>query len=682
MNDAFGNIGESFPEKDVKCRVRGCKNIAHISQDQVMRDLMRGRTRDLNLRMCDECLALYNTLEDKEMPCSSPGCEGKWTWTRFSQLEAIRQGRDKRPPRGFCDACRGKMKEIKDIQLPCRLKGCKNTWTLTAREQLELGDKPAPHKLCDECFQLLNTLSDKEIKCRVHGCEHTWVWNRFQQLEHIRAGKSIDNPPARMCDHCFSIFKDLKPIEQPCRIRGCSNTWTYSPMEQLEQLIKAQNEASAKGEDPAAVQPPPPPSRMCRECFAFFNSAQDIQLPCRNKACQNTWTYTRSMQLAHKQFGHGQQPPAHYCIECAKLLDTLQEKQMPCSQPGCDGTWLYSKEEQLRNQTAGREPTPRRCRRCNDFLKEHPTTQVMCEKCGKPIDVSSLQQLECELKVSTMPKLCADCTRASMDTELAGEDTSTVISRPKIYIPKSGEWLDEPVVRNAPAGETAEKIAEMSEATARVVCLGDEMTVSCEEAGKSWPAQMEAKLRERFADASVLNAGIPKSTTAMALKRFGRDVAPFKPQVVVFSFVFAEAMAMPLNASPEEREALLAKLSEDTKALCEAIRAIGAKPLCWIPNPIYTAESEDGRLDAEVATKRAALYDAVAMALVRACAAADVPSPVDARSLFGVNGEQSARRWMANWFMHNEIGAGNIAGWIKDQINDKGLLDSAEKITV
>ena len=91
MNDAFGNIGESFPEKDVKCRVRGCKNIAHISQDQVMRDLMRGRTRDLNLRMCDECLALYNTMEDKEMPCSTPGCEGKWTWTRFSQLEAIRQ---------------------------------------------------------------------------------------------------------------------------------------------------------------------------------------------------------------------------------------------------------------------------------------------------------------------------------------------------------------------------------------------------------------------------------------------------------------------------------------------------------------------------------------------------------------------------------------------------------------
>ena len=28
------------------------------------------------------------------------------------------------------------------------------------------------------------------------------------------------------------------------------------------------------------------------------------------------------------------------------------------------------------------------------------------------------------------------------------------------------------------------------------------------------------------------------------------------------------------------------------------------------------------------------------------------------------------------------LGAGNIAGWIKDQINDKGLLDGAAKITV
>ena len=452
-------------------------------------------------------------------------------------------------------------------------------------------------------------------------------------------------------------------------------------MEQLEQLVKAQNEAIAKGEDPAAVQPPPP-SRMCPECFAFFNSAKDIELPCRNKACQNTWTYTRSMQLTHKQFGHTQQPPPHYCIECAKILAGLEDKQMPCSQPGCDGTWLYTRDEQLRNQTAGREPKPHRCRRCQDFLKQHPSMQVLCEKCGKSIDVSSLQQLECELGVSTMPKLCADCTRASMDTELGGEDTSTVISRPKIYIPKSGEWADEPIVRNSPAGVTPEKIAEMSEATVRVVCIGDEMTVSCEETAKSWPVQMETKLRERFDDACVLNVGIPKSTTAMALKRFARDVAPFKPKVVVFSFVFAEAMALSLNAAQEERDAFLAKLSEDTKALSEAIREIGAKPLCWIPNPIYTAESEEGRLDAEVAAKRAAIYDAVALALIRSCATAEMLPPIDARSLFGVNGEQSARRWMANWFMHNEMGAGNIAGWIKDQINDKGLLDGAEKITV
>ena len=172
----------------------------------------------------------------------------------------------------------------------------------------------------------------------------------------------------------------------------------------------------------------------------------------------------------------------------------------------------------------------------------------------------------------------------------------------------------------------------------------------------------------------------------MALKRFGRDVAPFKPQVVVFSFAFAEAMSQPLRATPEERDALLEKLQEDTKRLCDMIREIGAQPLFWIPNPIYTDDGEvDGARAVESGTHslgRAGIYDAVIHAISKACASAGVLAPIDARSLFIVNGEQSARRWMANWFMHNELGASNIASWIKDQINDKGLLQGASKIMV
>ena len=220
VNDNFGNIGDSFPEKDVKCRVRGCNNLIHISSQEVMRDAVRGKARPA--RMCDECIAKFNELEDKEMPCSKPGCTGTWIWNRYQQLEAIRMGRTNFTPRGFCQACHEEMKEAQDIQIPCRIKGCKNTWTLTARDQLELGEKAIPRKLCDECFHLLNTLADKELKCRVSGCDHTWTWTRFQQLEHIRAGKSLDNPPSRMCQHCFDIFKGLTSQEQPCRIRAAS----------------------------------------------------------------------------------------------------------------------------------------------------------------------------------------------------------------------------------------------------------------------------------------------------------------------------------------------------------------------------------------------------------------------------------------------------------------------------
>ena len=439
MNNSFGNIGDAFPETEIKCRIRGCSNRIILSGKDTMSVAAGAKRAE---RMCDECMARLQTLEDKEMPCSTPGCEGKWIWNKYQQLEATAGGRTPHP-KGFCKECQEKMKNVQDKQIPCRIKGCKNTWTLTAREQQLLGDAPVPTRMCDECYKILNTLQDKEIKCRIHNCDHKILWTRFHQLEHYRAGKALDSVPSRLCDSCYALFRKLSNREIPCRIKGCKNTWTFTVNEQVEQIAAgksrpvqkeeaeaAQEAANAEAEkdvvksaDAALEVEAIPPNRMCNECYDFFKNAVDIEEPCRNKSCKNTWTLTRSMQLAQKHF-----PPSRmslrYCSECAEKLKDMEDKQMPCSQKGCDGTWTYTKDEQLRDQTGGREPQKRRCKKCNDFIAAHPAIEVECEKCGAKVSVSSMQQLECELGLMGMPKLCAECNRQLLQDSLGAAKKS------------------------------------------------------------------------------------------------------------------------------------------------------------------------------------------------------------------------------------------------------------------
>lgn len=637
-----------------------------------MRDMAHGKSH--SARMCEECFATLNTLNDIELPCSKPGCDGTWIWNRYQQLEAMHSKNPEAKPRGFCQKCLDEMKNVKPRQIPCRLKGCSNTWTLTAREQLELGDKPVPHKLCDECFEILKGLEDRELKCRVNGCSHTFVWNRFQQLEHIRAGKSLDNPPQRMCESCFEKFRGLKPMDVKCRIRGCENTWVFSPYEQLEQILKNENNGE-NGEDKGTA--PEPPGRMCKDCFNFFNGAVEQQIPCKNKNCGNTWTFTKSMQLSFHINGHGKHP-MRYCDECQKKLEAMADREMPCMMQGCDGTWTYGKEEQLRDETGGHQPQKKRCRRCSDFLAEHPTIEVPCEKCGKPIQVKNLQQLECELGTSTMPTLCADCVREKLLLEVPADNSSSVIHRPKIVIPKTGPWSEIPAISAFPKRLTPAKKDMMSEAALRVVCIGDSIVYSCGNEQKSWPLRLENVLNERLdGQVAVLNAGIGNCTTEMGIARFDRDVTPFKPQAVVYSFVLADVMAASQDDMANGLSEYLAKCIEKVIEFGNRVKAIGATPCFLIPNPVAFAENSEE--DAELSSRREQLFARYVSALRKELEQAGI-QVADAVAMFGIAGEQVAKKWMSGWFMHNDEGAANIANWVKDEIVGAGVLEKAGKI--
>lgn len=661
----FGSLGDFFPDTEQPCRIRGCKNKVHISGERSMYSKTDGRERPDRL-MCDECFALFQTLQDQEVACSTPGCDGKWIWNRFQQLEAHARGKDGEPPHGFCEKCRAAMKQKEEPQVPCRVKGCKNTWTWTRRMQQESKSTKPPYRLCDECFHTMQSLVDRELPCRIKGCKEKVVWTKMQQLEWLKAGKSLDKPPARMCPDCLKKYAELKPVEQPCRMKGCKNTWTYTPYDQLEVLRH-----TPEGQEPT------PPQRMCRSCLDFFNQAKDQEMSCSNRGCNGKWVWTRAMQLGGHLHGHDE-APHHLCAKCQGRLKELQPKEMPCCEAGCQGKWTYEPAEQLKDELQNRKPPHRHCPECMEFLKSQAPETLHCEKCGGEFTWSVQEQLMTKLGTFQKPRFCANCNTQELAAMTPPPSVITPAVKPplEVKVPTGGPWNESPVTRDWPVGMTPEVIARMECATRRVVCLGDGWTAAV--AGMpSWVDELEEQLNAKFATGKtvVLNSGVPGCTSELALLRLPRDVAAFSPHLVIFSFALEDTLNSRYVTAMEE----VPKMVETFHSLVRALRAVPEPPqlLCLLPNPIYPQKDDmsDGwKANAAPDEALLARYDVV-LRTQRSCAKEDGVLLVDGKALFELVGARAALAGMGTWNRPNAVGCENLARWLVDAIATNGLLN-------
>lgn len=656
MAKAFGSLGDFFPDTDIRCRVRGCGNVWQISGEDALRNMVRGRAARPE-RMCDECYAKFLALEDRELPCTKPGCERTWTWNRFQQLEHQLAGRSlDKPPRGFCKECRDELNRVGDTEVPCRMKGCQGTWTWFRRERLMSGDEKPPRRLCRDCFQALKAIEDRDIPCRMKGCQGTWHWNRFQQLEHQLAGKPLDKPPKRMCTACYEKFHDLQDREEPCRVKECTRTWTYRAYDQLEHICEHGPDA-------------PPPERMCQECYLFYSQAQDQEVRCRNRGCENTWTYTRSAQL-HAWLRNSERAPARMCEECTKKLEALAPVEVACVVPGCVRTWAYEPAEQLRDQLQGRiAPAARRCKDCDGFLATHEATTLPCVSCGAVIAWSAYEQLLHALGTFAKPTHCTDCNKQILTLQRPAPPEAPE-HHLVIRIPSAGRWHEDELTRPWPRHLTPATVAKAERADLRIVAIGDDLTFSAEERGEAWPALLEERLEQRLGKSvAVVNAGIPGCTTHQGLLRLARDVKPFQPHVVLFSFVLADAWLDPhagngesfRSRRPEE------KTVADMDRFWREIKALAGKAIYWTPNPIFpeNAEEEAGNPPPRWVRAQTEAMDRMLLQARHCCIEHDVEM-ADFQLRFSVNGSHSAQKWMRDWCHHNLAGAANIAAWFSD----------------
>lgn len=668
MAKSLGTLGELFPDTAVQCRIKGCSALMPISGEKVLQNLADGKPARPE-RMCDVCYARYLSLADRAMPCATSGCSKTWQWNRYQQLEATVQGNGP-APRGYCPACQSRKSQLQDQELPCRIKGCKRTFLWSRDQQLRDGTDNPPTRACPDCTAKLRELKDLEMACRVRACTRTWHWSRYQQLENLVAGKDPAAVPRRMCRECTAKLKALQDAQVPCKVHGCTRTWAFTAFGQLEHLL-----GSTAGELPAG--------KMCKECFDFFNSTQDAQVACRHKGCSHTWTYTRSMQL-HDWIAGKNHPPSRTCTACTTKLKHAADKAIPCMVPGCKGTWKYAGADQVRDECIGRTPAPRRCPECDAFLGGNTAKTIPCSKCGKDMTLSAYEQLMGKLGTFVQTSVCSSCAGQELAMQRPSEPVVVRQDHQVVRIPATGRWNSDPALVKWPPHLTPESIHKAEHADLRIVALGDDLTWSHEKAEHAWPALLESKLQalagER-ASVAVLNAGIPGTNSRQAALRWPRDVAPFNPHLVILSFAVADSW-LELNREDKNWRAVLdlETATSATNDLFQKARGADDRLLYWaatvLPHDLPGCET-DSFLTSWANAQEANFNQCVAHAM-RFCTQHKIPV-LDLHSRFEVNGKKSARKWMTDWFRHNDNGAQNIANWMAEFIQRENLLPWPEK---
>jgi hypothetical protein len=330
--------------------------------------------------MCDEHLGELNQLEDREIACRNPGCKNTWTWKRGAQLHQLQKHEKLKPPSRLCASCFEAEKSLTDTEVECRVSGCKHTWTWTkdaqqkhrawlrrlqAKQQAESeatpteapGDAPAAAES-----------GDAEAKAEAPaspGDEQGSGKKKRRKKNRKKKRKLPEGPPEKMCASCAAKIAKLQPEQQPCKVHGCTRTWTWSKEHQLRAWV------ALGTDDPDAK--PVAPKRMCTTCRDFCRAHPDRQVACGRPGCANTWTWKTGAQLQAHLAGKTQEP-IRLCDTCAKGEFLLARggtaglppgaEIMPCVVPACDGTWTYLPGMDLAGASEGDLPVDRMCDKC------------------------------------------------------------------------------------------------------------------------------------------------------------------------------------------------------------------------------------------------------------------------------------------------------------------------------
>src|SRR5262245_16812897 len=83
---------------------------------------------------------------------------------------------------------------------------------------------------------LRDALVGRQVPCRIRGCDRHWLWGKQELAAAMERGET--QPPKKMCDACHAHFESAQDQTVGCSRAGCTGTWTWPRMAQVEAWVR------------------------------------------------------------------------------------------------------------------------------------------------------------------------------------------------------------------------------------------------------------------------------------------------------------------------------------------------------------------------------------------------------------------------------------------------------------
>lgn len=305
--------------------------------------------------------------------------------------------------------------------VPCRVSGCSRTWIQLSSKAFGLGGSTvaagdATEGMCDPCREKFRTLQDALRPCDRKGCTGTWTWPVMDQLEAFAAHRP---PPKHLCEDCQKLLDSLQDKEIPCAVPGCVRPAILTREQQLV----------SQGEPPAESASSPNgvtiAGLLCEPCAQIARKLKDRAVNCGIISCSRKWTWKADDQIQAFAAGKPNEPPRRMCAECRAEFGKLGDREIRCRTSGCKTTWTWPRSDQL-DACVADKPAPkapsRMCQRCFDLwssLKdvERPCRRAGCKGTWSDKRGAQLARLVRGKSAEPYPRYCGECEKELGDLD-------------------------------------------------------------------------------------------------------------------------------------------------------------------------------------------------------------------------------------------------------------------------
>jgi len=307
--------------------------------------------------------------------------------------------------------------------VPCRVAGCSRTWIQLSSKAFGLGGSvaaagDATEGMCDPCREKFRTLQDAVRPCDRKGCTGTWTWPAMAQLEAFATHRPA---PKHLCEDCQKLLDSLQDKEIPCAVPGCARTATLT----REQQLVSQGEPPGESASSPATNGVTIAGLLCEPCAQIARKLKDRAVNCGIISCSRKWTWKADDQIQAFAAGKPNEPPRRMCAECRTEFGKLGDREIRCRTSGCKTTWTWTRSDQL-DACVADKPAPkapsRMCKRCFDLwssLKdvERPCRRAGCKGTWSDKRGAQLARLVRGKSAEPYPRYCGECEKELGDLE-------------------------------------------------------------------------------------------------------------------------------------------------------------------------------------------------------------------------------------------------------------------------